>query len=444
MMARWGLRCGPSLVAAAVFLVFALLWLDDRGLYLAVLRQYIWTAPGNIPFGDLSAVLHAGECWRHGVNVLVNNACMHGGMFNYSPVLLRINLLGVGPEAVLTGGVVMSLLFIAASALLPPVRTRLEFLLRCIVLCSCATAHGFEIGNIDLAMFTIAAVGLALQCGPFAGRLVGYGLFLFGGALKFYPAVLLVLIVRERGVRLLCLGAVLALGAGLVLWRYGHEMQGIFGGLPIGPPFRVSFGALNLPFGLLLFLFMPWPTVAPDTPMLHVALHHAGMPLYVILGARCLTVAALIAGLRLVPRYTQPLAVLDEARRIFLMGGAVLIAFCFYTAPNFEYRGIFLLLCLPGLYSLAMARHRSARLILVMIPLLMCERVMWTVFSGIGTLLPGHALAAWLGIALWLLREVCWWFIAVSFTAIGFAYLRMGLQALLPGAMQPGLSGAAR
>src|SRR6516165_6299765 len=204
----WLYRLGPSAVAAFWFLGFALLWWFDRPLYAAVMGQYIWNnaetwaASANFPFFDLGAVLQAAACWRQGVDVFAPNACMQGGIFNYTPLLLRIGLLGIGPGAQLTGGVLLGLLFIAASAFLPPVRKCGEFLLRSAVLCSCAVVHGLVAANIDLAVFVLVVAGVALQRAGFAGRVLGYSLFLFGGALKFYPAVLLALTLRENRLRL--------------------------------------------------------------------------------------------------------------------------------------------------------------------------------------------------------------------------------------------------
>lgn len=433
----WLPRIAPSLFAALVFLVFAALWRFDFSLYLAVMGRYIWTAPTPIPFDDFNAVLQAGACWAQGADVYLPNGCMHGGSFNYSPALLRIGLLFDGQGTGLAAGTLLSLIFIASCAWLPPARTGRELVLRCAVICSSAAAHGMECGNIDLAMFSLAAAGVALQSAGFAGRLAGYAIFLLGGALKFYPAVLLVFLLRESRWRLAGIGLILAAGAAMVLWRDGGELRTILDSLPLGLPFRGSFGAINLPFGLVLLAFMPKPSVLPDGATFHLALHHPGLPVLVIVGSKILTIAGLIAGLRLVPDYAAGLAALDARRQSFLVAGATLIAFCFYVAPNYEYRGVFLLFTLPGLYTMAAAPGRRAGpwlwLMLALIPLLLWERALWQIFEWMGSLLPGRRLADCLGIVLWLLRECGWWFIAVNLTAISFAYLRAAMQNLRSG-----------
>lgn len=432
MSGGWAYRFAPSVCAALVFLGFVLLWTFDRGLYLALLRPYIWTDPTNPPFTDLGAVLKAGACWHQGADVFQANACMDGGMFNYSPVLLRIGLLGVGLGAQLPGGVALSLAAIAACALLPPALTRGELALRCALLCSGAAAHAFECGNIDLAMFVLVAAGVALQRLHFAARLAGHALFLLGGALKFYPAILLALLLRETRRRLICIAAVLALSAAVLLWGHWQQLSGILGTLPLGLPFRGSFGAINLPFGVILLACMSRPSVLPDGTVFETALHHSYLAAAVVIASKILVLAGLMAGMKRAPRYTAGLAALDDGRRVFLVAGAVLLAFCFFSAPNYEYRGLFLLLTLPGLHAMALAAGRRSALwlVLALMPLLLWERVLWEIFGGIGALLPGHALAAALGIALWLLREAGWWFIIIQLTAIAIAFLRVSLHHL--------------
>jgi hypothetical protein len=433
----WLYRIAPSLFAACLFLGFAVLRQLDPVFYVAVMHHYIWTLATDMPFGDLGAVLQASACWHQGADVFQPNVCMGGGMFNYSPFLLRIGLLGLGPQALLPSGVVLSLAFIAACALLPPARTSGELVLRCALLCSCAAAHGVECGNIDLAMFVLVVIGLALQQAKFAGRLLGYAVFLLGGALKFYPAVLLALLLRENRQRVAGIVIALACGAAVVLWRDWQALSGLFANLPLGLPFRGSFGAVNLPFGLAMLGFMTRPSVLPDSTQFYMALHHPHLATYVVLGSKLLVAAGLIAGMQLAPRYTAGLQALDHGRRAFLVAGALLLAFCFYIAPNYEYRGVFLLLAVPGLYSMARAEGRSggccAGLMLTLMPLLLWERVLWEAGRRIGEMLPGHALAAGIGIGLWVLREYAWWFIMVRFTAIAIAYMRGALHSLLTG-----------
>lgn len=430
------LRFGPSIVAAALFAAMVALWRFDLHLYQALMQPYIWTAPGKVPFSDLSAVLQAGDCWGHGVDVYSPNACMHGGSFNYSPVLLRIGLLGIGPGALLSAGVLLSLSFIASCALLPPARNFSEFALRCAVICSCAAAHGMECGNIDLAMFVIVAIGVALQRTRFPGRLVGYAIFLFGGGLKFYPAVALALTLRESRRRMACIALVLALGGAVILWRDGHELAMILQTLPLGLPFRGSFGAINLPFGVALLAFMSKASVLPPGGVFYAALHHPQLSGIVVVASKCLVLAGIIAGWRIAPYYTPRLAMLDSGRALFLITGAALLAFCFYIAPNYEYRGIFLLFLVPGLYAMASApdgRRSWLRLLLALLAPLLWERVIWEIVEGIGDALPVPVPVTRLGIGLWLLREFAWWYVVVHLTAIAFAYLRAAVQEFASG-----------
>ena len=108
--------------------------------------------------------------------------------------------------------------------------------------------------------------------------------------------------------------------------------------------------------------------------------------------------------------------------------GSILIVGCFFAGQNVGYRGIFLLLVLPGL--LAVARNAaddgtraSANFASVLIVLLM-----WGEFFRVYLIALLHGFevdegvvkAAWFGF--WLVRELAWWW-AMSVLAAASLYL---------------------
>src|SRR5215469_11117 len=55
-----------------------------------------------------------------------------------------------------------------------------------------------ERANADVLLFLLAlAAGLLSECG-LAARIIGYGLVLFAALLKYYPAVVFIILSRER------------------------------------------------------------------------------------------------------------------------------------------------------------------------------------------------------------------------------------------------------
>src|SRR5271156_280787 len=110
------LRCGASLVAALVYSIFVALRIYHPWAYETLLR--VTDAMPNLrPFGDLEAILQAGACWRDGVNVYVPSACMHDGVYNYSPFLLRAAYFPINPSDQNIFGIVFGAAFIAAFSL---------------------------------------------------------------------------------------------------------------------------------------------------------------------------------------------------------------------------------------------------------------------------------------------------------------------------------------
>jgi hypothetical protein len=425
----FGMRLVPSLVAALVYAVYFLIWQFHHALYVPLLEWFDST-PGAVPFGDLGATLTAIACWRQGANVLVPNACMHGGMFNYSPLLLHAGIFGLSPAMTMPAGFLSGLVFIAACAFLPAPASRLELGLRCLAVCSCAVTHALETANIDALIFVLCVAGLRLvQRGGFL-TLAGYGLFMLGGAIKFYPAALLVLILRERRPVFLASMACIAAGGAVFLLKFGSALATVLNDLPAGLPFAGVFGAMNMPFGFALLAFLPSLTLSPNVPQFFAAVDHPYVAQYIVICSRLLVAAGLVSGLQLMPRYQPWVSQLAPGRLPFLIGGAALICFCFDLTGNFDYRGVLLLLPLAALGGAP--DHAIARPLQGVILFLLWDRFLRHLTQTLAVALLGAKYAVYPEIALWLARDYLWWWLVVRFTAILFAFAHLRLPALLP------------
>lgn len=415
------LRIAPSIAAALVYLGLALLWRLQHGAYVAVMDHFIST-PVSAPYGDLGAVLRATFCWRHGVNVYQPSACMLGGVYNYSPFLLRAGWFGVEPGMQDVGGLLLGSFFILSCCLLPPPNSVAETVLRSVALCSGVVAHALESGNVDSLLFSLSLIGVWLL-GRRGVVSLGYTLFALCGALKFYPAAMLALVAREAPRRLAVIGGLVLLCGLVFLAHYGATMLTAMVMLPAGLPFRGSFGALNIPFGLGLLAFMPVLTIDPNVPDYFAAINHSGMAMYLVVMTKLLTVAGLVAGVQLAPRYAEGLRALEEPRRLFLVAGSLVLCVCFYIAPNYDYRAVYLLLLLPGLYAMRMANGVQPRSIAVLVVALLWERLARALGAWTGVAVLGKH-AVYLEIAIWLVREYFWWWLIVRLTAIVICFLR--------------------
>ncbi len=185
------------------------------------------------------------------------SACLDGGTFNYSPLLLRAALLPIGPRDALAGGILFCGAYAGALCLLPSPAGWREFWLRAAAAFSPAGYYALEQGNLDVLIF--AAVVLVLHLG-WRQRGWGYAVFALGAGAKFYPVALFALALRERRrvfLRLAVAGLVLGV---LALVFYGHGLAAAVSSIPSGTPFRASFGRIDFTRGLVLLHVLPHGT----------------------------------------------------------------------------------------------------------------------------------------------------------------------------------------
>jgi hypothetical protein len=128
---------------------------------------------------------------------------------------------------------------------------------------------------------------------------------------------------------------------------------------------------------------------------------------------------------------------LDEPRRLALLAGALLVTGCFFAGQSAGYRGIFLLLVLPGLFALGRDKAGdpvalAARLTAVSIPPLMWADAMrfWIYAATTGEYSIPEIVSvpvAPLQIAVWLVRELLWSFVIAFLVTIvaGFVFDRI-------------------
>jgi hypothetical protein len=412
-------RAGIPAIVLAVLAAFAGLQAWWPAAYFAVLAALDIPKVAQ-PFSDLSAVLQAVHCAGQGVNVYALNACMGGGRYNYSPVLLHFTWLGALAAHVGLAGLLLALLFSAALAALPAPQNRLEFQLRALASVSAAVIFALERANLDAVIFVIAVAGVLLCLRGTWGRLAGYALFGFAAALKFYPIALLVLLLRERPRRFMLLAALLGLAGLLVLMRFGAGILTVLAVVPHGPPFGNCFGAIDIPLGISLGVAALHGAALKD-------LAHFQMPLVMQLAYAAMILLALWRGVANMAYYRQALAALPPARAVFLIAGVAMACLCFFLAQNILYRAIFLLLALPGVCAMIGTVPRALWLAVVMVLL------MWESLFRIGTLtimlaFAGPALAYSAVIMVWACREWLWWWMEVQFLALLF----LQAEALLP------------
>jgi hypothetical protein len=409
----------PLIPAIGFVLLGGMTWLyaTGSGLYGRILEYWSFI-PWTHPFIDLAAMPAFIRCWReHGLVVYSDaalDACHIGGYLNYSPLWLRVPFPSTDPAWTNWYGLSLVSIFLLSLGLLPQSPRPGDRVLTVAATFSCLPVFAMERGNVDLIVFLLA-VGAALCLGgTLSRRILGYSLMLLGGLLKFYPIVMLALMLRERLAVLVALAlAASAIVAGTA-FVFFDELR-LLTPPPSGPPFYNLWGAWNLATGFPTVLRAFLEAAALPASMIEML----PQPRFVTVIVESLLLAStLVMALRLA-RHDDLRAGLttipDYASRILAIGG-VLVVGCFFAHQNVGYRGVFLLLILPGLLALihAPANGGLRPVFKVTVGAMLC--VLWElttrhlvadVFGGSYNPVEGSLI----GYTVWVVQELAWWWL---------------------------------
>ena len=357
---RFLARIAPSLAGLLALAVFAGLWAGGAQAVYTHLLTLWGIIPYQYPFLDLDGALAAWDCSRKGIDVILADPCdvLQRG-YNYPPFWMTIDWIPLGRPDRIGVGMALGATFLLSLSALPPPLSRTETWLRIAAVLSTMVVFAVERGNPDILIFLLVILMLCLLRRSLIARTFGYGAAFLGGAIKYYPFILLSLIARER-LRVL-IPMVLAAAAGLVFF-FHHYLAQIREGLPhiaSGGPFGDFFGARNFPMGIFLIVRHLLDSSADDKLK---AIDPTAITIGIV--ALIATIFLRIAVVRIAARLWRTsdisgaLLRLDEPRRYALLAGALLLVGCFITGQSIGYRGVYFLLILPGLY--AMGRDQAA------------------------------------------------------------------------------------
>jgi hypothetical protein len=418
-------RLAAALAALMCFLGMS--WLYSWGnpaLYQDILRWY-GIVPFRFPFVDISGSLAAWECARQGVDVILSNPCdvLQRG-YNYSPLWMAAASIPLGVDDTPAVGWSLDLLFIGSLTLLPPPRRPVELMLVLAATLSTMVAFALERANPDILLFMLAlAAGLMAEC-RMSLRVVGYCLALSAALLKYYPIMALITVFRECPSRFVATTMAIATTMTVFWLRYRGQ---IAEGLPTiaqGPYNTDLFAAKNLPFLLgEAASNVAWPSSwAPLVGRAFAASIYATM-----IGV-CWVVPRRLLGSGQV---SAALASLSGVERSLLLIGCAVIVGCFFAGQSIGYRGVFLLMVIPGLLGISRPpASRNLRALgagtSVVIVLLMWGECFRLALNR-ALELPGvpATIAGQLGFYFWLIRELGWWWAVSVMLAVLADYLRV-------------------
>jgi Glycosyltransferase family 87 len=408
---RWLYRLALPAASLSCFAGLAALWRwGSHSLYFAVLNLFGFV-PFRFPFLDIQAVLAAAQCRRLGIDVYLTNPCdALGRVHVYSPLWLAITPRFLDTASTTAVGLTLDLMFILSlTVVIRPAGWR-EVPILALITLSPMTVYALERANCDLVIFLLVVAGCVLARVARPWRFGAYSTFLVAGLLKYYPLVLLVLMVRERRRDALILASLAALIlVGLVGFDHA-ELRKALANIPALSYFTDSFSARNLPFGVADNLFGPHLRGAAGLLLL--------ASLAAIGAARTLRTARLLN-----------VGVLDlgSVEGECLVVGALLVTACFFAGQNIDYRGIFFVLVMSGLVRLhRLAADRKIRRFLAqMIAAVLClaweepvrdavHRIAAVIFSG------GVGLR--IEVMFWVGAELMWWWLIAGLAAIVSSY----------------------
>ena len=385
---------------------------------------YLWPTP----FLDARYIIAVRECWQIGVDVYARDPCDPlYRLMDYTPLWLQLPLLPTDQKWTNWLGLTLDGLFLISLAWLPRPRRLGALILIILATFSSRTVFALERANMDVAMYVLVFIGaLSLEHGP-GRRVAGYALMLFAGLLKFYPLVLLLLLVRERLRRFvgLCLAAAAALA--WFTWQYSGDVARALRNVPPPDYFGDAFGAWQLPNGLGVVLgLIPGALGWPSSGMAEFAKNSdVQRCAFLLLTATAVLVAGRLANK---DRFAAAVAALPVRTRNFLVVGAALIVGCFFADQSAGYRGVLLVFALPGIFTLALQDEGATPALFRWVA---CAAmfVMWwmTVVRAIqifgAVLSVPSKLQSITYFGAWLVQEFAWWLTVTAFLAVLFRFL---------------------
>jgi hypothetical protein len=411
-MPRWAYRFCASSVALTAFLAMSYLyWHGDKELYQTILTAY-GIVPFRFPFVDISNPLAAWECVRQGIDVILSDPCdVLQRKHNYSPLWLATPAIPLDVSDTTIVGWILDLLFIMSLSLLPAPRNRRELAVVLAATLSTMVVFAMERANPDVLLFMLAlATGLLVE-GRLAARLLGYCVALAAALLKYYPIMLLIVVLRERIA--LSLSVLLAAAVALAIFWIGYHDEIIRGlaNIPGGRYDTDLFAAKNLPHLLGAMVATAAEPSALAAPLGNVV----EIGLYVVLVGGSIAVLRRLSDLTELP---AALTLLSGLERTLLVIGSAVVAGCFFAGQSIGYRGVYLLLVLPGLLAISRSAARELRALglgtgAVIVLLMWGECLRHAVDQGLEQSGISEPLADALRAQFWLLRELGWWW-AVS------------------------------
>ena len=359
-------------------------------------------------FDDARLILEGADCAQLGRNPYSDTECdWRYRTFNYPSIWLSIRHVGLTVQQTDIIGIAIGLAFIIA-VLLSFWRTfPLAGLIGGACMISPAVMLGIERGNSDLIIFTLLVIAsvLASRYRRVADIVLAVGIMIAAG-LKLYPMAAIVALIRPNKRAL----AVVALTAAFfACWVYYWRAE-----LPLISANTPEYAWYS--FGYKTFFISVFHFIEPVQIDASGRLAPTHLPLSLEITARLALLLAIVLslalGLQTRRRWTMNLDFRYGAPLRFLIGSSIYVA-TFALGTNFNYRLIFLILCIPQLveWIIDPRAFASLRLLAVVLAVgiaaicwvsaapwgnisfilrLVTDIISWCLFAGFGIILTNQ------------------------------------------------------
>lgn len=313
--------------------------------------------PATTPsFLDLRSVTSGWECTRKGVDVLVRNPCdPFPRPANYPRIWLWPASLGLGQSSTLILGIIVAgAFFVGAFVLMGRVERPLDVGVWVALLVSPAVMLGVERGNADLIVFPIVVVGIVLmRARRTAVSAVAHGAMLFAAMLKLFPALAFVALLRQPRRRVVVGAGLVTLGFLIYVGVTWSDIATIHRVLP--QEIYYSYGADVAVRAVTLWLSVHYASLA--------SLGRHG-PEQIVLW--CVVAVGVGLGAVVARRWKPPQVASERELDAFFAGCAIFVG-SFLLEHNFDYRLVYLMLCVPQLLHWVRSSRLAAIVLLALV-----------------------------------------------------------------------------
>ena len=351
----------------------------------------LWKIPAmSPPFADLRVITHGADSIARGLDPLVSNpGDPWGRPLNYPRIWQSLYSVGINKSHTIVLGLGIILSFLAGVVMLMPNASNTAYYLVTVALLSPAVLLGIERANVDLFIFFLVSLSIANAKRSLA---MADGVILLATALKLYPIFGISLLLRGTKSQFIRHAIVVCAILFIYLIVTWSDLRLISHATP-----RAS----DLSYGMNV----AWMRLAGINPTLGILLRIICSALALL--AACLLYAGCTHRHIITPRENA-----DDSLALdsFRVGSSIYLG-TFVLGNNWDYRLVFLILCIPQLASWVASSSRRIKW-LSMIAVFAMIVSMWYLVIGAAWGLLASALLRWMpiaGVYPWFVDEIFNW-----------------------------------